>query len=43
MIMKTIKAYKDLTLKDGTIIKKGEAFNVASIVSDTVGSFSPLS
>lgn len=37
--MKTIKAYKDVNLKDGTIILKGESFTLRGVLSDTKGSW----
>lgn len=37
--MKTIKAYKDVNLKDGTTISKGEEFTLRGILSDTKGSW----
>lgn len=40
--MKTVKAYKTLTLKDGGTINKGEAFNLTSVFSDTIGVFTRI-
>jgi hypothetical protein len=37
--MKTIKACKPLTLKDGTTISKGESFTLRGVLSDTKGSW----
>lgn len=37
--MKTIKAYKVVTLKDSTIIEKGESFTLRGVLSDTKGSW----
>lgn len=37
--MKTVKAFKDVKLKDGTTISKGESFTLRGILSDSKGSW----